>query len=208
MPIKIFYGSDRMAARRAAERILGAEYEVIEAEDLSVSDLESIFKGTTIFDMGSERKILLKDLSSNIECFEKLPEYANTSALVALLEGKLSKVSAGVKAVFACKEIEAKEFTLREELSRDKFENFAPFQAAYAGRGADALRKLKIIKGRSAPQAMIGTMGALVVKNINTAKGQRAIKIIAKADLMTKSSSVADMWLPVEWALLEIAQLK
>jgi hypothetical protein len=38
-------------------------------------------------------------------------------------------------------------------------------------------------------------------------KAQRAMKIIAKADMMTKSTGI-DMWMPVEWALLEIAQLK
>lgn len=207
MPIKIFYGSDRLAARKAAERILGADFEVIEAEDLTAADLESIFRGMTIFDMGAERKILLKDLSQNAECFEKLPEYADTTALVAILEGKLSKVLASVKAVFACKEIEAKEFTLKEELARDKFENLAPFNSAYAGRGGEALRKLKLIKDRSAAPVIIGTMGSQAMKYIDKPKGQQALKIIAKADLMTKSSKV-DMWVPVEWALLQIAQLK
>ena len=207
MPIKIFYGSDRIAARKAAERVLGADYEVIEAEELTVADLESIFRGTTIFDMGAERKILLKDLSSNKECFEKLPDYADTTALVALLEGKLSKVLTSVKAVFACKEIEAKEFTLREELIRDKYENNAPFISAFAGRGAEAIRKLNLIKDRTAAPVIIGTMGTQASKYLDKPKGQKALKIIAKADMMSKSSNI-DMWLPVEWALLQIAQLK
>ena len=207
MPIKIFYGSDRIAARKAAERVLGSEYEVIDAEQLTLADLESIFRGTTIFDMGAERKILLKDLSLNKVCFEKLPEYADTTALVVVLDGKLSKVLSSVKAVFACKDIETKECILSEEKSRDKYENFAPFSSAYAGRGAEALRKLKAIKDRTAAPMIIGTMGTQAAKYLNTTKGQQAMKILAQADMMMKSSKV-DMWVPVEWALLEIAQLK
>lgn len=207
MSIKIFYGSDRIAARKAAERILGQDYEVIEAENLQLTDMDSVFRGATIFDMGSERKILLKDLSANKACFEKLPEYADTTNLVAILDGKLSKTTTAVKAIFACKDIEAKEFTLREELTRDKYENFAPFQAAYAGRGGDALRKLRLIKDRTAAPVIIGTMGSQAAKLLKEPKAQRAMKIIAKADMMTKSTGI-DMWMPVEWALLEIAQLK
>jgi hypothetical protein len=126
---------------------------------------------------------------------------------VALLEGKLSKVLTSVKAVFACKEIETKEFTLREELTRDKYENNAPFISAFAGRGAEAIRKLNLIKDRTAAPVIIGTMGTQASKYLDKPKGQKALKIIAKADMMSKSSNI-DMWLPVEWALLQIAQLK
>lgn len=207
MPIKIFYGSDRIAARKAAERVLGADYEVIEAEQLTVADLESIFRGVTIFDMGAERKILLKDLSANEACFEKLPEYADTTATVALLEGKLSKVKASVKAVFACKDIEAKEFTSREDVPITYNGLTAPYNSAFAGHGADAIRKLRAIKDKTAAPAYIGLMGTETAKALAKPKAQQAMKIIAKADMMMKSAKV-DMWVPVEWALLEIAQLK
>ena len=207
MPIKVFYGTDRIAARKAAERVLGAEYEVIDGENLTLSDLESIFRGATIFDMGAERKILLKDLSANKDCFEKLPEYADTTSMVALLEGKLSKATSAVKALFACKGVEAKEFTSREDAPVAYNNLAAPFNSAFSGHGADAIRRLKTIKDKTAAPAYIGIMGAEAIKAIMKPKAQQAIKIIAKADMMMKSSKV-DMWVPVEWALLEIAQLK
>ena len=209
MPIKILHGSDRSAAIRAAKRILGDNYEVIEAENIDVSDLDSIFRGATLFDDGSPRNILIKDLSANLECFEKLPEYADTSFNVVIVNSKLNKTFAYVKNVFACKQIEVEELTTTEEKTRNKWETFKPFQDAYAGRGADAIRKLNKIKERAAPQLIIGVMASQCTKLISSGdkKAIRAIKIVAEADMMTKSSGITDIWMPVEWALLEVSQL-
>ncbi len=209
MPIKILHGTDREAMMRTAKRILGDDYEVVEAENIDLSDLDSIFRGVSLFDDGSGRKILIKDLSLKSECFEKLPDYADTSFNVVVVNDKLNKTFAYVKNVFACKDIEVEEFITTEEKTRDKFENCKPFQDAYAGRGADAIRKLRKIESRSAAPLIIGTMAGQCIKLIDgkNKKPVQALKIIAEADMMTKSSGITDIWMPVEWALLEISKL-
>ena len=58
--IKIFYGNDRQKAQEAVNKILGKEYELIEADSITRADMDSIFRGTSLF--GENRKILLKDL--------------------------------------------------------------------------------------------------------------------------------------------------
>jgi len=209
MSIKIFYGSDRESMMRAAKRALGDDYEVVEAENIEISDMDSIFRGVSLFDDGSGRKILIKDLNTKVECFEKLPEYADTSFKVIVVCDKLNKTFAYVKSVLSCKAIESEEFTTTEEKTRDKFENLKPFQDAYAGRGADAVRKLRKIEARSAPQLIVGTMAGQCIKliDVKNKKAVQALKIIAQADMMTKSSGITDIWMPVEWALLEIAKI-
>ena len=71
--IKIFYGNDRVKARAMIDRLLGKNYEVIEAENLTRGDMDSVFLGTSLF--GETRNILLKSLSENKECWEVLPKY-------------------------------------------------------------------------------------------------------------------------------------
>ena len=62
--IKIFYGNDRVKAREMIDKLLGKDYEVIEAENLTRGDMDSVFYGTSLF--GETRKILVKSLSENI----------------------------------------------------------------------------------------------------------------------------------------------
>ena len=63
--IKIFYGNDRQKAQLAIAKLLGDDYEVIEAENITRGDMESIFKGTSLF--GETRRILLTGLNENKE---------------------------------------------------------------------------------------------------------------------------------------------
>ena len=41
--IRLFYGGDRVAARKMIDRLLGDDYEVIEAESIERADMDSIF---------------------------------------------------------------------------------------------------------------------------------------------------------------------
>ena len=74
--IRLFYGGDRVAARKMIDRLLGDDYEVIEAESIERADMDSIFFGTSIF--GDTRKILIKDLSENKSCWEVVLDYIKT----------------------------------------------------------------------------------------------------------------------------------
>ena len=211
MSICILHGTDRNAMMTAAKTKLGEGYEIFEADNISVSDMDSIFLGQTLFGGAEKRRILLKDLNDNKDCFAKLPDYASTEhEVVVIANGKLNKTFAYVKDVLGCKEIESKEFTTIEERTRDKFESWEPFKQAFAGHGKIALKKLELLKDHSAAPMILGTMGAQAAKLIGTkdnAKAIEAMKILARADVMSKRSGL-DMWVPLEWALLEIANLK
>lgn len=210
MSISILHGTDRNAMMLAAKTKLGEEYEIFEADNITLADLDSIFFGQTLFGTGEKRRILLKDLNDNKECFEKLPDYASTEhEVVVVANGKLNKTFAYVKAVLSCKDIESKEFETVEERTRDKFEGLEPFKQALAGHGKIALKKLENLKDHSAAPLILGTMGGQAAKLLggkDEAKGIKIMKILAQADMMSKRSGL-DMWVPVEWALLEIASL-
>jgi len=210
MSICILHGMDRNAMMTAAKTKLGENYEIFEADNITVADMDSIFLGQTLFGDGDKRRILLKDLNDNKDCFAKLPDYASTEhEVVVMANGKLNKTFAYVKDVLGCKEIESKEFATIEERTRDKFENFEPFKQAFAGHGKIALKKLELLKDHAAGPAVLGTMGSQAAKMIGSkdnAKAIKAMKILARADMMSKRSGL-DMWVPVEWALLEIASL-
>lgn len=210
MSICILHGTDRNAMMAAAKTKLGENYEIFEADNITVADMDSIFLGQTLFGDGEKRRILLKDLNDNKDCFAKLPDYASTEhEVVVIANGKLNKTFAYVKDVLGCKEIESKEFATIEERTRDKFENFEPFKQAFAGHGKIALKKLELLKDHVAGPAVLGTMGSQAAKMIGSkdnAKAVKAMKILARADMMSKRSGL-DMWVPVEWALLEIANL-
>ncbi len=211
MSICILHGTDRNAMMAAAKAKLGEDYEIFEADNITVSDMDSIFLGQTLFGGGEKRRILLKDLNDNKDCFAKLPDYVNTEyEVVVIANGKLNKTFAYVKDVLGCKGIESKMFETIEERSRDRYETWEPFKQAFAGHGKIALKKLDILKDHTAAPMILGTMGAQAAKLIggkDNTKAVEAMKILARADMMSKRSGL-DMWVPLEWALLEIANLK
>jgi hypothetical protein len=210
MSISILHGSDRNAMMLAAKTKLGEDYEIFEADSITVADMDSIFLGQTLFDGDEKRHILLKDLNDNKDCFAKLPDYVSTEhEVVVIASGKLNKTFAYVKEVLDCEGIESKEFETIEERTRDKFENFEPIKQALAGHGKIALKKLELLKDHSAAPLVMGSMCTQVAKLLDgkdVAKGVKAMKILARADMMSKRSGI-DMWMPIEWALLEIANL-
>lgn len=205
--IRIFYGNDRIKAREMAERLLGADYEVIEAENLTRNDMESIFKGVSLF--GADRKILIKGLSENKECWEALGNYIETTHLVVLLENSFDKRTTNNKALAASKLVELKEFKLPEQL--DRFASFAPFDAAF--KNGDAKRALaecdKLQKAGTEAFPLIATMSTQVLKLLNNGKNVKAVaatKILAQVDMDTKSTGM-DAWDLVRIALIKIAAL-
>ena len=200
--IKIFYGNDRQKAQLAIAKLLGDDYEVIEAENITRGDMESIFKGTSLF--GETRRILLKGLNENKECWEVLPEYLETTHEMVIWLSTLDKRSTVYKAIAKRKEVEVKEFA--QEGKVDRFLAFKIADEAFAGHGARAVKMCEELEQTS--DAYL-TMGAFVSQagkklEIGKPKAINAIRILAKADLDMKSTAV-DGWKILKIALLKIA---
>ena len=202
--IKIFYGNDRQAAQLAIDRLLGKDYELVEAENITRADLDSIFRGTSLF--GETRKILLKSLNENKECWELLPNYLDTTHDVIIWLATLDKRSVVYKAVEKAKQVECKEFKVAEQI--DCTLVFKIADEAFAGKGAKAVKMCEQIEATNDPYM---TMGAIISQamrrlEMKNSKAARAIKILAKADMDMKSVTV-DGWSIVKMALLKIGQL-
>ena len=204
--IKVFYGEDRIAARKAIDRLLGDKYEVIEAESLSASDMASLFLGTSLF--GEKRTILVKDLSANKECWEIVPKFVDDcSHDIVLWESKLDKRSTTYKELSKNKKVEFKEFAAPED--PNKFIAFRIFDAAFAGDAAAALKMCgEIDSTDDAAYMIMGSFTSQAIKKLQagSSKAPKVLKILAQADVDMKTASVKP-WQIVKMALLKIGGL-
>ncbi len=203
--IKIFYGTDRQKTQRAIEKILGKDYEVIEAESITRADMDSIFYGTSLF--GETRKILLKGLNESKECWEVLPNYLDTTHEMIIWPSAFDKRSVVYKAIAKATGVEIKEFS--EEVKTDRFYAFKVADEAFAGRGAKAIKMCEQIEATDDPYLMMGAIISHASKKLEmrNSKAVRVLKILAKADIDMKSADM-DAWKIVKIALLKISQLK
>ena len=202
--IKVFYGNDRQQAQLAIDKILGDDYELIEAESIERGDMDSIFRGTSLF--GETRKILLKNLNENKECWESFPNYLDTTHKLIIWLVTLDKRSAVYKKLEKSKEIEFKEFKLAEKV--DKFLAFSIAKAAFAGRGVKAVKMCEEAEATEDPYLTMGAIisHALKLLAAGNSKAARAVKILAEADMDMKSAAV-DAWNIVKIALLKISRI-
>ncbi len=200
--IKVFYGDDRIKTQAAIGKILGKDYETIEADNLTTEDMASVFLGTTLF--GDTRKILVKGLNENKECWDKLGKYIDTPHDVVVWLSALDKRSTIYKEL--AKKVEFKEFALPEKV--DKFLAFKIADEAFAGRGAKAVKMCEQIETTDDPYLMMGAIISQAMKKLEmrSPKATKALKILAKADLAMKSTTI-DGWQIVKVALLEIGEL-
>jgi DNA polymerase III delta subunit len=200
--IKIFYGNDRVKAREAINKLLGKDCEVIEAENLTLGDMDSVFLGTSLF--GETRNILLKSLTENKECWEVLPKYLKTTHNVVIWENSVDKRSVVYKTLEKDENVEFKEFKQVEEI--DKFLAFKVYDAAYSGNGKQAIKLCEQLETTSDPFRFMGLMTTQTFKKLEThhARAAKVLKILAETDMDMKSASV-DGWTLVKAALLRIA---
>ena len=200
--IKIFYGNDRVKARAMIDRLLGKDYEVIEAENLERGDMDSVFFGTSLF--GETRNILLKSLSENKECWELLPKYLKTTHNMVIWENTVDKRSVTYKALANEKDVEFKEFKLADDI--DKNVVFDIFEMAYRGNGKKAVQTCGQIELTNDPFRFMGLMTTQAFKKLEmrNARAEKAIKILAETDMAMKSTPI-DAWSLVKTALLRIA---
>ena len=202
--IKVFYGEDRIKARKAIDRLFGADYEVIEAENLTTSDMASVFLGTSLF--GEKRTILVKDLSANKECWEMVPNFVDDCPHdIVLWETKLDKRSAAYKALSKNKNVEFKEFAAAEDPNNKLV--FDILDAAMRGDNS-AVKMCEKIEQTNDPYMFMGLMVSQAIKKLqyNNAKAAKALKILAEADVNMKSTGI-EPWTLIKMALLKIASL-
>ena len=202
--IKIFYGNDRLKARAMIDRLLGKNYEVIEAENLTRGDMDSVFLGTSLF--GETRNILLKSLSENKECWEVLPKYLKTTHNVIVWENTVDKRSVTYKALAGESDVEFKEFKQVEEI--DPKLVFEIFDAAYGGNGKRALQLCDKMEATNDPFRLMGLMTTQAFKKLEMrqTKAPKVVKVLAETDMAMKSTAV-EPWNLVKAALLRIANI-
>lgn len=202
--MKIFYGNDRIATERGIKQVLGDDYETIEAENLTRADMDTVFRGTSLF--GDVRKILIKNLDENKECFNVLEQYIDTPHNVVVWLTSLDRRSVAYKALAKNKSVEIKEFKLPEV--REKFYTFKIFDEAVAGHGEKALKMCEEVEATDDPYMTLGAFASSAYKKLELRqkKATEMIKILAKADLDMKRTGI-DGWKLIKKALLEIAAL-
>ena len=200
--IRVFYGDDRVAAQKMVVRQLGEDYEAIEAENLTANDMPSLFLGVSLF--AETRAILIKDLSSNKECWELLPKFvAECPHNVVIWETKLDKRSTTYKELSKDKNVEFKEFKLAEDPNSRVV--FDILDAAFRGDGAAAVKMCEKIETTNDPFMFMGLMTTQAIKKLqyNNSRAPRALKVLAAADLDMKSTSL-EPWTIIKMALLKI----
>ena len=201
--IKIFYGDDRVKAKQEIDKILGANYEVIEGADLGENDLPSVFMGASLF--AETRNILIRDLSINKTAFLHLGEYLNTPHNIILFELKLDKRSATYKELKD--KIEFREFTLPQD------KNFSLVFDIYKTAkkdGKKAVEQLRKIEQDQDPMMFFGLLVSQAVKDFAANQGtkeKRVLKELSKLDILMKTTS-SQPWLLIESFLLQVSLLQ
>ena len=201
--IKVFYGEDRVKAKQEIEKLLGKDYEVIDAADLTDQDLPTIFLGASLF--AEKRKILIRDLFANKPVAEKLVNYLNTPHDIIILELKLDKRSTTYKELKD--QLEFKEFKLPEE------KNFGIVFDIYTTAkrdGKKAITMLESIKQDQDPMMFFGLLVSQAVKDFARNQGtkeKRVLKELSKLDMILKTTS-SQSWLLIESFLLQVSSLR
>lgn len=203
--MKVIYGENRGAAEQEVRRILGENYEVYEGEDLSLTDLPSIFQGTTLF--GDEkRRILLKNLTERAEIWEKIGDYADTAHEVVIWEAKVDKRSTGYKRLVE-KGVEFKEFKNVAEV--DPRVAFGILDIALRD-GAKAIKEVEKIETTQDPYMFFGLLVSQMVKKYEASRGggrERAIlKRMAEVDRQMKSTGI-EPWTLVKGFLVQVSHI-
>ncbi len=200
--IKIFYGQDRVRAKKAIENFLGENYEIVEGADLTLEELPNVFLGNSL--LSSSRSILIRDLFNNKIVLEKLPDFLDTPHKIIVFELSIDKRSAAYKNLKD--KIEIKEFVLPENPNQKLIFNI--YKTAKVD-GKKALELLETIKPNEDPFMFFGLLVSQSLKDYNQKQGikeKRALKELSKLDLAMKSTSLSP-WLLVESFLLRLSSL-
>ena len=201
--LSVFWGDNRLEAEKAVKRALGTDYEVFEGENLTVADLPSIFRGTSLFGM-EERQILLKELGENKEVWEKIPDYLETEHDVVVWESKLDKRSAAYK-VMAKARVVMKEFPARKNPDANVVFNILDMALR---NGLLAVKMVEKIELEQDPYMFFGLLVTQAIKKFDNRAGDREkqlLKELSNLDIQMKTTSV-EPWLLVKSFLLRVSE--
>lgn len=200
--LRVFVGEDRVGAEKALKLALNANYEVFDGENLTLIDLPSIFRGTSLFKT-EKRQILIKDLSENTAVWEKVAEYVDTDHEVVIWEAKIDKRSAGYKNLKS-KGVEIKEFALRKPPEANLV--FGILDTAMSD-GKRAIEMVEKIQESQDPYMFFGLMVTQGLKKFAAKQGvkeRELLKRLAELDLQMKTTTI-EPWLLVKAFLLEVS---
>lgn len=205
--LTVITGEDRVGAEKAVRAGLGEGYEVFEGESLSVTDLPSIFQGTSLFAgmNGEKRRILLKNVTENAEVWGKITDYLDTEHEVVIWETKIDKRSAGYKKMKAAK-VKMLDFPMQQPPEIKNVFNI--FDTALRD-GARAVRMVEEIELRQDPYMFFGLMVTQALKKFSVRQGAREremLKVLAKLDMEMKTTGV-EPWDLVKASLLQLEQI-
>lgn len=199
--IRLFYGEDRVKISEAVKKVLGKDYEVIEAEGLAAADLPNIFWGTSLF--GTERRILVKDLTENKELFEKLADYLETEHQIVLWEKKLDKRTTTYKALAKSGKLEIQEFKVAEVKNANGI--FDIYEMALKD-GKKAMQMVEQIENTENPFGLMGLFTTQALRKYQMRYGERErriLKELAQLDMEMKSAKI-EPWTLVKSFLVRL----
>lgn len=206
--MKVIYGENRAAAEQEMRRVLGTDYDVYEGETLNLTDLPSIFQGTTLFGAfeDGKRRILLKNLTERAEIWEKIGDYADSAHEVVIWEVKVDKRSTGYKRL-AEKGVDFKEFKNVAEV--DPRVAFGILDLALRD-GEKALKEVAKIETTQDPYMFFGLLVSQMVKKYELSRGGERERVIlkrmAEVDRQMKSTGV-EPWTLVKGLLAQISHI-
>ncbi len=200
--LRIFYGENRLEAEKKIKALLGERYEVFEGENLELTDLPSIFQGTSLFGV-EKRKILLKEVGANSAIWEKVVDYVDTEHDVVVWETKLDKRSAGYKRLKDAG-VEMVEFPALKKPEMNLV--FGILDTALRD-GPKAVEAVEKIETDQDPYMFFGLLVTQALKKYENSgargKEKRLLKELAKLDMQMKTTGV-EPWMLVKAFLLRI----
>lgn len=204
--IHLYYGEDRLKSEEMAKQILGADYENIDAENLEIEDLPTIFLGTSLFDVGT-RKILIKGLAERKELFEEIEKYLETPHEIVILENKINGNWTGLKNLKKSKNIDLVENKLVEDKALRNLA-FNVYDTALRNP-ENAVKMLREKEDKIDAYQTLGAWGFKALENLKKAPGSKKnreiVKELAKIDILLKTTKYSERpWMVLESFLLKL----
>ena len=206
--IHLYFGENRLEAEKEAKKVLGEGYESVDAENLEVTDLPTLFLGASLFD--ENRKILIKGLAERKELFDELEKYLDTEHEVVVLENKINGNWTSLKNLKKCKDIELREFKPLE--TKDRFLSFNIYSTALSNP-EKAVKMLRENKETEDPYACVGAWTTQALKNLkanpNSKRNREIMKELARIDMLLKTTKFSEEpWIILETFLLKLKNLQ
>lgn len=203
--IYVFTGSDRVKISAAIKKVLGADYEVFEGENLTAADLANIFLGQTIF--SDKRHVLIKDLtfSSIDDPYTTIAPYVDTSHIIAIWETSPSRKKS-CKDFLKNKTVQNKRYDLAVSIDSKKI--FDVFDIAMRD-GCRAVKMVEEMESSNDPYMFFGLLASQALRKFQFsggAKERSILKSLSDLDLAMKSSTV-NPWMLIKSFLLQLSTL-